>query len=167
VRECHPHVDLPRPVVGGQQPQRRLVPVRRRRGRALRGGDAGTEQERDRLLVARARRLLDVAGALGRSGSARGERGGRARMCAQPPAARRGLVDRPAHERMAEAEAPRDRGRAHEVEREQAVERGQAVGHRELGDRRREVGLERLAGDRGSLEQRALGGGQGGQLLGQ
>jgi hypothetical protein len=68
---------------------------------------------------------------------------------------------------MAEDEAPRHRRRAQQLVGQQRVERGEGVGLRQLGDRARHVGLERLAGDRRRLEQRALGRRQVRQLLGQ
>ena len=61
-----------------------------------------------------------------------GERRGRPRVGREPPAPARGLVDRAPHERMAEDEAPRHLGRAHEVQREQVVERGEALGRAQL-----------------------------------
>ena len=74
---------------------------------------------------------------------------------AEPPAAGRRLVHGAAHERMAEAEAARHVGRAHEVEPQQLVERGdrRCVGH--AGRGRRELGVERVAGDRRALEHEA------------
>ena len=56
------------------------------------------------------------------AGEATAERGEDLRapfVSSQQPAAGRTLVHRPAHERMAEAEAPRDVGRAREAELEQ------------------------------------------------
>ena len=166
-RERDPHVDLPLAVVARQQPQRRLEPVRRRRGRASRRRDAGVQQQHDRVLVAAAGGLLDVMRALGGRGAAGRQRRRRARVGRELPAARRRLVDRAAHDRMAEDEAPRHRRRAHQVQRQEPVERGEALRRRQLRDRRRQVGLERLAGDGGGVQQRVLGRRKGSELLGQ
>ena len=68
---------------------------------------------------------------------------------------------------MAEHEPQRHRRRADEVERQQGVERREPLGGRQLRDRRGQVRLERLAGDRCGLEQRVLVRRHGGELLGQ
>ena len=87
---------------------------------------------------------------------------------AEPPAAGRGLVDRPADQRMAEAEAPRDVGGADQVEREQIVER---VDRRRLAPTPAaaagEIGVERVAGHGSALEHAASRRRQQTQLLGQ
>ena len=77
-------------------------------------------RQRDRLLVARSGRLLDVMRALAGSRALRLERDGRPRMRCQAPAARRRLVHRAAHQRMAEAEPPWDACRPNEIDRKQA-----------------------------------------------
>ena len=74
----------------------------------------------------------------------------------EPPARRRGLVDRPADERVPEDELARHRRGAHEVELEQRVEQAEHVRRGQLGDRARQIRLERLARDRGGAEQREL-----------
>src|SRR5215208_2510000 len=68
---------------------------------------------------------------------------------------------------MAEDEAPRHRGGPHEIQRQERVERGEPGRRRQLSDRRREVRLERLAGDGGGVEQRALLPRQRRELLGE
>ena len=70
----------------------------------------------------------------------------------QPPAAERGRVDGRAHERVPEAEAARDVGVADEVAAQELVERVDRVplGHR--GGDRGQLGLERVARDRGARE---------------
>jgi hypothetical protein len=68
---------------------------------------------------------------------------------------------------VAEDEAPRHRRGAHEVEREQRVERDQALVGGELGDRRGEIGLERLAGGRGPVQHGELGGRERRELAGE
>ena len=125
------------------------------------------EQQRDGLLVARARGVLDVVRALGRRGASGGQRGRGPGVRRELPAARRRLEDRAAHERVAEDEAPRHRGRAHEIERQEPVERREPLGRGQLRDRRREAGLERLAGDGGGIQQRALLPRQGCELPGE
>jgi hypothetical protein len=56
---------------------------------------------------------------------------------------------------VAEREAARLRRRPDELGGQQPVQRRQALGRRELGDGRREVGLEGLAHDRGGLHEQA------------
>ena len=72
---------------------------------------AGLAQDGGGADVALARRALDVVGARRRCSPSRRERLGAALVGAEPPAAGGGLVDRPAHERMPEAEAPGHVGR--------------------------------------------------------
>ena len=88
-------------------------------------------------------------------GAARLERDGDALVRAQPPAARNRLVHGPADERMPEAKAPRNVGVSNEAESKQFVER---LHRRRLARLRGgcgQLGLERLARDRGSLEHEA------------
>ncbi len=154
--ERHADVDLPRVVGGGQQSQRRLEPARPPRpARAA-------PSPRPPRAAARSRPRRPARPTARRGARARPARRpaaastAAARACAaEPPAAGRRLVDRAAHERVAEDEAPRHaasgaRGRV----ASSASSAVSAVGVRQLGDRRREVGLERLAGDRRRLEQR-------------
>ena len=128
-----------------------------RAARARRAGGgrlAGLEQHRDGGLVALARRLLHVVGALGGGGAAGAQRLGRPRVGGQPPAAAGGLVHRPPHQRVAEDELARHLRRAHEVAVDQVVERGQPLGLRQLRHRGRQVRLERLARHRRAVQQR-------------
>src|SRR5215207_2625797 len=62
-------------------------------------------EDGDRSHVALARAALDVVCARWRRGARRHERFGAALVRAQPPAAWRGLVNRPSHERVTEAKA--------------------------------------------------------------
>ena len=80
-------MDVDEALVGcGQQLQRRLEPAGGG-GRSARGaGRPGGEQHRDGLLVTPARVLLDVMGALGRGGAARGEGCCGPRVGREPPA---------------------------------------------------------------------------------
>ncbi len=156
---------LPLAVLGGHQPQRRFEPVRSDGRSAWRRRRPGLQQQRDGLLVAGARGLLDVRRALGRCGAPRGQRGRGPGVSRELPATRRRLEDRAAHERVAEDEAARHRGRTHEIERQELVERREPVGRGQLRDRCREAGFERLAGDGGGIQQRALLPRQGRELL--
>ena len=108
------------------------------------------------MFVAWAGGVLDVVRALGRRGAARLQRGRGAGMGRELPATRRRLQDRAAHERVAEDEPPRYRGRTHEIERQQRVERREPLGRGKLRNRGREAGFERFAGDGGAIQQRAL-----------
>jgi hypothetical protein len=163
-RHAHGHLALA--VAVAEQAQRGPVPAHRGPWRAPRGHPAGLEQDLDRLLVALLGRLLDVVRALRGRGAAGGERLGRTRVGGQAPAAADGLVDRPAHQRMAEGEAARDLRGADEIEREQVVEGVERLRFGELADRRRQVRLEGLAGHRCRVEQGARGGRQRLQLAG-
>ena len=111
--------------VAGEQAQRALEPARGGGRRAQRRGLAGLAQHRDGRRVAVPRRQLDVMRPRGDRSAARGERLGAALVRGESPAAGRRLVDRPADERMPEAEAARDVGRADEVGAQQLVERVQ------------------------------------------
>jgi hypothetical protein len=83
---------------------------------------------------------------------------GDALVRAQPPGRRRGVVDGAAQQRVAEAERAPVAGRADEVGRDEPVERGAGVGRVESRGGGRELGIERVAGDGGAVEQRARGG---------
>ncbi len=146
------------------RPPARLRRARRRAAANQRAAVAGVRcaaavpasaQDRDRGLVAVAGGALDVMHARRHRSSAGGQRLRAALVRAEAPAARRGVVDRSSHERVAEAEATRDVGRSHEVAAQQLVEcreRGR------LRDRRRrghQLGLERVARDGRTLEYEA------------
>ena len=122
---------------------------------------------RRRRRVARAGRVLDVVRARRCGRAPFRERGGGALVSAEPPAPGRGLVDRAADERMAEAEPPGHFRRADEVEREQLVERVDRgrLGHARC--RRGEVGIERVTGDCGALQHAASSGREQRELLGE
>ena len=74
-------------------------------------------------------------------------------MRGEPPRLAGAVVDRAAHERMAEAIAARDVGRAGHARRQQLVDRGQRLVVVELGGGGREVEVERVAGDRRAPRQ--------------
>jgi hypothetical protein len=151
----------------GQEAQRGGEPVGRAVGRALEHRLAGLTQDRDRLAVAVTGGVLDVVGARRGRRSAGGQRVGAALVRAEPPAARRSLVRRVTDERVAEAEAARHVGRAHEVAREQLVEGGERVALGHAGGGRRQLGLERVAGHGGTLEHAAGAVAEQRQLVGQ
>ena len=93
------------------------------------------------------------------------ERLGGTLVRAEPPASGRRLVDRPAHERMPESEPPGDVRLAHEVESQQLVKR---VERRRLASPRRrrgQLGIERIAGHRGTLEHATCPVREQGELL--
>ena len=108
-----------------EQPERSRVPARSARGRALRGRVARLAERRDCREVAVASGALDVMGTCRRGGAALVERLRAALVRAQPPAAGRRLVHGAPDQRVAEAEAPRHVGLAHEVEAQQLVERSE------------------------------------------
>ncbi len=150
-----------------EQPQGGREPPRRSGRRARRGFLAGFAQDRDGVGVAAAGGALEMVRPRCRRRAARGECVDAASMGAEAPASGRGLVHRPADERVAEAEAARDVGGANEVAAQELVER---VDGRRLVDVRRgrhQLGLERVAGDRRSFEAPAGRGGEQRQLLGE
>ena len=150
---------------GRQQPGRRQQPPAGGLGRARGRIAPGLHEQRDRLLVARHGRALDVMRAHRRGSMHRGQRGGRSGVGADPPPLRDRVVHGPAHDRVAEAETPRSLCGADEVELDQLVDRGEDVALGLLGDRTDELGLERLARHRGRLKRPARIGPGGDQLL--
>jgi hypothetical protein len=134
----------------GQQAQRSGEPARGARGRLPGDRLAGLAQDGDRREVAVARGLLDVMRAQCGAGAAGLQRRGAALVGGQPPAAGHPLVDRVAHERVAEPEAPRHVGRADEVAAQQVVERLDRRGVRDARRRGRHLHLERVSRDGGA-----------------
>ena len=78
--EVDPNVDLPLAVLIRQQAQRHFEPVRGHGRSTARRRHARLHEQRDRLLVTRARGMLDVVRALGRRGAPCGQRSGGPRM---------------------------------------------------------------------------------------
>ena len=97
-------------VARAEQPQRGLEPARGDRRRA-RGGLVAGLLEHAAAASSPTRAALDVVRARGERPRPRGERRGGARVRLQPPRLAGRLVDRAAHERVAEAVAARDVGR--------------------------------------------------------
>jgi hypothetical protein len=85
--ESDTHLDLTLVVGRAQKAKRRLEPADCHRRSARRRGATRFEQQRDRLLVALLRRLLDVVGLLRGGGASRGELPRRARVSGEPPTA--------------------------------------------------------------------------------
>ena len=125
----------------------------------------GRDQQGDRLLVPGRGALLDVPRAIGRGRAQAPERRGGARVRRDAPARARGLIDRPADERVPEGEPARHVGRADEVALQQVVERVEGGLGVELRHGPCEIGLERLARDRRGVDQPPRFGGQRRQLL--
>ena len=96
-----------------------------------------------------------MVGALDRAGAAALQLGRGARVRAEPAAARDRVVDRVAHDGVAEREPARRLGGADERAEQQLVERVQRAGLAQPGDRGGEPELERVAGHRRRVEQRA------------
>jgi hypothetical protein len=119
----------------------------------------GLGQQRDRGRVTRSGGLLDVMGHSGRACPGALEPGGGARVPGEAAAGADRLVDGAAHDRMAEAEAPRLVGDLQQVRGHELVERHQRRRAVEPGDLGREVDLERVAEDRRAVEQCAGVGG--------
>jgi hypothetical protein len=106
-----------------------------------------------------------VVGALDRPGAAPLERPGGTGVRAQTPPARRRLVHRVAHHRVAEGEQSRRAGRPCQGARQQLVERRQP---RRLGELRQLGGqpdLERIAGDGRPVQKPARVRRQRGELV--
>ncbi len=97
-----------------------------------------------------------MVSALAGCGASRRQLSRSPRVRSKPPTARSRLVDSPPHERMAKDEPARHCCRAHEITREQGIERGKPLGSGQLGNSCRQIGLERLAGHSRGLEQHAL-----------
>ena len=114
-----------------------------------------------------ARRELDVMRPRHRRRAALGEDLCAALVGAEQPAAGRALVHRPAHERVPEAEAPRDVGGAHKAEVEELIERLHGRGIVRAGRGGGEIGLERVTRDGRAAQHPASVGGQEPELLGQ
>ena len=100
-------------------------------------------------------------------GSAGGQRLRAALVRAETPAARRGVIDRSSHERVAEAETTRNVGMAHEVAAQQLVERRECGRLRDCRRRSHQLGLERVARDGRALQYEARAVRQQPELLGQ
>src|SRR3954453_5108137 len=79
-------------------------------------------------------------------------------MGGQPPAALRRLVYRPPHQWVTEGEFAGRLGRAQQPAIEQLVERREGVLNRDLTNRSRELGVERITGHRSAVQQPAGGG---------
>ncbi len=153
-----------RGVLLRRQLEGRAVPV----GGGRRGGHgrlrAGRLEQRDRGRVAGPRELLDVVGTQRRRRPAPLQQRGCACMRLQPPGAVGRVGDRAVDERVAEAEGAAAGG-AHEVGRDERVERRQRGRLGDVGGRGRDVELERVAGDGGAAREGALRGREALQLL--
>ena len=163
----HAHRRPGDPVSGpGAAAARPRTSGRRGGGRAGGGAAAGLEQDLDRLLVARAARLLDVVGPLRGVGAVGRERVGCARVGGKAPAAARRRVHGAAHERVAEDEAARHVGRAHEVEASRSSSASSPWPSPSSAIAAARSRLERLARHRRAVEQRARLGRQRLELTG-
>jgi hypothetical protein len=121
-------------------------------------------QQVDRGQFARPGRALDMMGALGRRRSPRRQCLGCSGVRGEPPPAPRALIDRPTHQRVTEAKAPRLVRGPHQIRREQLVERSER--HRLVRVRRNggESRLEGVPDHRRSLQHPPPTGRQGGDL---
>ena len=162
------------PLVGGrglgQEPQRGAEPAAGARRGARRGGVARRRAGPPRRRCRPAGRSARRGGRARRPARRARPAQSRARSCAasrQPPGGR--VVDRAAHERVAEAEAPRDVGRrARGPAAATRRARPTAVVLREPGRRCRELEVERVAGHRRARRAAcASSGDSSGELLGQ
>ena len=127
-----------------EQPQRGVEPAGGDRRRAGGGLAAGLLEHGDGRLVADLRRALEVVRARGQRARPVGERGGGARVRLQPPRLAGAVVDRAAHERVAEAVAARDVGRRRRCRRP-AARRARPASRARPGRRRRPRGRGRTA----------------------
>ena len=154
-------------AVVGQQAQRGFEPAGGGGGRLRAGLRAGLAQHGDGAEVAVARRALDMVGAGAGGSAALGERRRDALVGADPPAVRRRLVDRAAHDGVAEAEAARHVGVADEVGPSSSSRASSTSGSATVGRGCGELELERVAGHRGAVEHRAAPRRQQRELLGE
>ncbi len=108
-----------------------------------------------------------MVGARCRRRAAAGERLGTSLVRADAPAARRGVVDRSAHEWVPEAEAARNIGGPDEIASQQLIERLDCghLGHPRRG--RDQLWLERITRNRSSFQHSTSPVGQQRELLGQ
>ena len=141
----------------GQQPQRGLVVARCGRRCGVLGVARRRFEQRDRVVVAGAREPLHVVGALRRRRPARGERGRGPLVSRDPPAGRCVVVHGAAHERVPKAECASRLGGTDQVRSHERVEQRERLGRLEAGGGGRDVGIERVACDRGAGEQVAGG----------
>ena len=145
-------------AVGGEQPVRRdargLRPHAGRRGAQRRGG----------LDVTGRRRMGQVLRAHGRRGACRRQLARRRGVAGEPRPGAQGVVHRGPHDRVAEGEAPGVAGGAHQALALDDVQRAERGGLVERRDPRREVEVEGVAGDRGSLDQGSRVAGEGSDL---
>jgi hypothetical protein len=159
------------PLLGG-----RGVGHEAQRGAEPPGGAGGGAKDRRRSglreyghgrRISVARRELDVMRPRRRRRAALCEDLRAALVRAEQPPAGRALVHRAPHERVAEAEAPRDVGGPHEPEVQELVERRHRGDVVRAGRGGGELGLERVAGDGCAAQDPAGVVGQEAELLGQ
>ena len=146
------------PLVGGrvvgEKSKRDREPVCCARRRSMGAAFPASRNVATAACVALLSGALDVVCALRRADTAGRERVGAPLVSAEPPPAGRRLVDRAPHERMPEAKAAGHVGLANQVEAQQLVH---GIECRRLVDRRcsrRELRVERIAGDGCAPEQR-------------
>ncbi len=136
----------------GEQPERASEPGCGTRRGTMRRRFAGLAERCDGGCVALACCALDVMSAAGCAHPARGQSAGASLVCAEPPAGRRRLIDRPTHERMSEAEPARHVGLPNQIEPQELVDGVERRGRRTRRRRRRELGVEGVSGHCGTLE---------------
>ena len=137
------------PALGiGQQPQGAGEPAGGDRRRPCAGLLGGLFEHRRARLVAHARGAFDVMRTRGDRARALGECVGGERVRAQPPRLARGLIDGPAHDRMAKPVAARHRRRAQHVTRGQLLERRERLRVIQPGRGGGELEVGRIAHDR-------------------
>ena len=168
-RERHEQPEAPGGIgsrVWPEQPQRGVEPAGGHGGRARRRLVAGLLEHRDGRLVAEPRRVLDVVCAgRERAGLRDRERLGRAAVGFESPALARPVVDRPPHERMAEAIAARHVARGGDAGGQQVLDRHRRLALAETRGRGREIEVERVARHRGAPGELSRGVGQAADLL--
>ena len=144
--------------VTGQQTQSGREPARGALGGPLGRRPRSLEKHVHRREVAMGGGLLDVVCPRGSGLAAGRPRGRRAAMSGQPQADRAGLVNGVADQGVPEAKPPWYLALAHEVARDQLVERPQRIRCRQTRDRDSEIELERVAGDSGGVRKRPRAG---------
>ena len=120
------------------------------RGELVRAG----REQRDRVLVARLRRLLDVPRDLRRGRGALLQRAGEPGVRGDPPARPRGLVDGAPDDRMAEPQRP-GVAAAGEAGRDEAFGERRGRGARKVGGDGGELDVEPVADERTAVRERA------------
>ena len=133
----------------------------------MRGRLSGSAEDGDRAEISGPGGVLDVVGAGVRGHPYRSERRGAALVRGETPPARSRLVDRPPDERVPETEPARNIRWPDEIDAEKLIDGVDRGGVVDRGRGSRQLGLERVARHRRTLEHAARAVREQAELLGQ